>query len=99
MVAAVIVVVIVLVLFVADLRTADQYQRAVVLRLGRFQAIRGPGFYWIIPAIEWQLTLDIRTVTATVEQQETITKDNVPVKINAVVCGIASSTRRRRCLK
>jgi regulator of protease activity HflC (stomatin/prohibitin superfamily) len=67
------------------LRVADQYQRAVVLRLGRFQAIRGPGLYWIIPGFEWQFTVDIRTVTAAVEQQETITKDNVPVKINAVV--------------
>jgi regulator of protease activity HflC (stomatin/prohibitin superfamily) len=85
MISAVIVIVIVIVLFVAGLRIADQYQRAVVLRLGRFQAIRGPGLYWIIPALEWQLTVDIRTVTATVEQQETITKDNVPVKINAVV--------------
>jgi regulator of protease activity HflC (stomatin/prohibitin superfamily) len=73
------------VLLVAGLRIAEQYQRAVVLRLGRFQAIRGPGLYWIIPALEWQFTVDIRTVTAAVEQQETITKDNVPVKINAVV--------------
>jgi regulator of protease activity HflC (stomatin/prohibitin superfamily) len=69
----------------AGLRVANQYQRAVVLRLGRFQSIRGPGLYWIIPVIEWQFTVDIRTVTAAVEQQETITKDNVPVKINAVV--------------
>jgi regulator of protease activity HflC (stomatin/prohibitin superfamily) len=74
-----------IVLLVAGLRIAEQYQRAVVLRLGRFQAIRGPGLYWIIPALEWQFTVDIRTVTAAVEQQETITKDNVPVKINAVV--------------
>jgi len=70
---------------ISGLRVANQYQRAVVLRLGRFQAIRGPGLYWIIPLVEWQFTVDIRTVTAAVEQQETITKDNVPVKINAVV--------------
>jgi regulator of protease activity HflC (stomatin/prohibitin superfamily) len=69
----------------AGLRIANQYQRAVVLRLGRFESIRGPGLYWIIPVVEWQFTVDIRTVTAAVEQQETITKDNVPVKINAVV--------------
>ena len=75
----------VLVLFLASLRIANQYQRAVVLRLGRFQDIRGPGLYWIIPLLERPLTVDIRTVTAAVEQQETITKDNVPVKINAVV--------------
>ena len=69
----------------SGLRIANQYQRAVVLRLGRYQAIRGPGLYWIIPVLEWQFTIDIRTVTAAVEQQETITKDNVPIKINAVV--------------
>jgi regulator of protease activity HflC (stomatin/prohibitin superfamily) len=74
-----------LLVLVSGLRIANQYQRAVVLRLGRFQDIRGPGLYWIIPAIEWTITVDIRTVTAAVEQQETITKDNVPVKINAVV--------------
>jgi regulator of protease activity HflC (stomatin/prohibitin superfamily) len=79
------VLVLVLVLLVASIRIANQYQRAVVLRLGRFQDIRGPGLYWIIPVLERPLTVDIRTVTAAVEQQETITKDNVPVKINAVV--------------
>jgi regulator of protease activity HflC (stomatin/prohibitin superfamily) len=69
----------------SGLRVANQYQRAVVLRLGTFQSIRGPGLYWLIPLIEWQFRVDIRTVTAAVEEQETITKDNVPVKINAVV--------------
>jgi regulator of protease activity HflC (stomatin/prohibitin superfamily) len=77
---------IVLVLFVlAGLRIADQYQRAVVLRLGRYQSTRGPGLYWLIPLIDQQRKVDIRTVTAAVEQQETITKDNVPIKVNAVV--------------
>ena len=66
-------------------RIANQYQRAVVFRLGRYQALRGPGPYWLIPLAEWQRRVDLRTVTAAVEQQETITKDNVPVKINAVV--------------
>lgn len=84
MTPSVIVVVLVLVAL-SGLRIANQYQRAVILRLGRFQGIRGPGLYWIIPLVEWQFTMDIRTVTAAVEQQETITKDNVPVKINAVV--------------
>jgi regulator of protease activity HflC (stomatin/prohibitin superfamily) len=84
-VAVLIAVIVGALILVTGVRIADQYQRAVVLRLGRFQAIRGPGLYWIIPLIEWQLTVDIRTVTAAVEQQETITKDNVPVKINAVV--------------
>jgi regulator of protease activity HflC (stomatin/prohibitin superfamily) len=81
----VLIIILVGIFIIFGLRIADQYQRAVVFRLGRYQATRGPGLYWIIPLIEWQQTLDIRVVTAAVEQQETITKDNVPVKINAVV--------------
>jgi regulator of protease activity HflC (stomatin/prohibitin superfamily) len=46
---------------------------------------RGPGLYWIIPLIEGQQTVDLPINTAAVEQQETITKDNVPIKVNAVV--------------
>jgi regulator of protease activity HflC (stomatin/prohibitin superfamily) len=72
-------------LVLLGMRIANQYQRAVVFRLGRFQTIRGPGLYWLIPLIEWQTTVDLRTITAAVEQQETITKDNVPIKVNAVV--------------
>jgi regulator of protease activity HflC (stomatin/prohibitin superfamily) len=78
-----------LVVFVAiaivGLRIANQYQRAVVFRLGKLQGLRGPGLYWIIPAIEWQRTIDIRTITTSVDQQETITKDNVPVKVTVVI--------------
>jgi regulator of protease activity HflC (stomatin/prohibitin superfamily) len=77
--------VIVVALVFAGFRIATQYQRAVVFRLGRLRGIRGPGLYWIIPAIEWQRTVDIRTVTASVDQQETITRDNVPVKVTVVI--------------
>jgi regulator of protease activity HflC (stomatin/prohibitin superfamily) len=69
----------------AGLRIADQYVRGVVFRLGRYQATKGPGLYWIIPLIEWQRRIDLRINTAAVEEQETITKDNVPIKVNAVV--------------
>jgi regulator of protease activity HflC (stomatin/prohibitin superfamily) len=69
----------------AGLRIANQYERAVVFRLGRYHATRGPGLYWIIPAIDRQATVDLRVNTAAVEEQETITKDNVPIKVNAVV--------------
>ena len=80
-----IIVVVIVVVGLAGLRIANQYERAVVFRLGRYQSSRGPGLYWIIPLIEWQTTVDMRTLTAAVEQQETITKDNVPIKVNAVV--------------
>lgn len=66
-------------------RIANQYQRAVVFRLGKLRGIRGPGLYWIIPFVEWRRTVDIRTITASVEKQETITKDNVPVKVTVVI--------------
>jgi regulator of protease activity HflC (stomatin/prohibitin superfamily) len=69
----------------AGVRVANQYERGVVFRLGRLQGIRGPGLYWLIPVFEWQKLVDLRTITASVQQQETITKDNVPVKITAVV--------------
>jgi regulator of protease activity HflC (stomatin/prohibitin superfamily) len=69
----------------SGVRIADQYQRAVVLRLGRYNATRGPGLYWLIPIVEQQRMVDIRTITAAIEEQETITKDNVPIKVNAVV--------------
>jgi regulator of protease activity HflC (stomatin/prohibitin superfamily) len=73
------------VIALAGLRISNQYERAVVFRLGRYQATRGPGLYWIIPLIEWRRSVDLRINTAAVEEQETITKDNVPIKINAVV--------------
>ena len=69
----------------SGLRIAQEYQRAVVFRLGRFQAIRGPGLYYLLPLFEWQRTLDMRTVTVNVEPQETITKDSVTIKVNAVL--------------
>jgi regulator of protease activity HflC (stomatin/prohibitin superfamily) len=73
------------VFIILGLRIAQEYQRAIVFRLGRFKSIKGPGLYWIIPIIERQRTIDIRTNTVTLEQQETITKDSVTIKVNAVL--------------
>jgi regulator of protease activity HflC (stomatin/prohibitin superfamily) len=72
-------------LVLSGIRVANQYERAVVFRLGRYRTTRGPGLYWLIPLIEWQRKVDMRILTADVEEQETITKDNVPIKVNAVV--------------
>lgn len=72
-------------LFISGLRVAQEYQRAIVFRLGRFQKVKGPGLYWIIPFFERQQTVDIRTKTVDLEQQETITKDSVTIKVNAVL--------------
>jgi len=76
---------IVFILF-TGLRIAQEYQRGVVFRLGRYNGLRGPGLYWVIPlGIERAITIDIRTRTVSAEQQETITRDSVTVKLNAVL--------------
>jgi len=72
-------------LALSGVRVAQEYERAIVFRLGRYQRIAGPGMYWIFPAAEWQRKVDVRTVTVAVERQETITEDSVTVKIDAVV--------------
>jgi regulator of protease activity HflC (stomatin/prohibitin superfamily) len=76
---------IIIAILLSGLRIAQEYQRAIVFRLGRFQSIKGPGLYWIIPFIEKQQRVDIRTKTVDLEQQETITKDSVTIKVNAVL--------------
>ncbi|HMB56786.1 MAG TPA: slipin family protein [Arenimonas sp.] len=74
-----------IVIAVSGFRICQEYQRAVVFRLGRFQAVRGPGWYWNIPLIEWQRRLDMRTCTVDIEQQETVSRDSVTIKVNAVL--------------
>ena len=75
-----------LVIFLSGIRIAQEYQRGVLFRLGRYVGLRGPGLYWIIPlGIDRAITIDIRTRTVSAEQQETITRDSVTVKLNAVL--------------
>jgi len=79
-------VLLVIVAGVSGLRVANEYERAVVFRLGRLMGTRGPGLYWLIPfGIETQRKVDLRTMTVDMESQESITKDSVTVKVNAVV--------------
>src|ERR1700681_4644690 len=73
----------VLILLIKSLRVANQYERSVVFRLGKFNRTAGPGLYLVLPFIEWFTKLDLRTITANVEQQEGITRDNVPIKVDA----------------
>ncbi len=73
-------------LFLTGFRIAQQYERALVFRFGRFMAMRGPGLFWIIPlGVDRATKVDMRVFTDGVEQQEAITRDNVPVKVNAVI--------------
>lgn len=76
----------ILFLIIIGLRIAREYERGVIFRLGRYVGIRGPGLYWIIPfGIERSLIIDIRVRTIGAEQQETITRDSVTIKVNAVL--------------
>src|ERR1700733_10166676 len=82
-------VIVLLVLFgivISGIRIAREYERAVVFRLGRFTGLRGPGLFWLIPmGVENETRVDLRIVTNPIEQQETITRDSVTVKVNAVL--------------
>jgi regulator of protease activity HflC (stomatin/prohibitin superfamily) len=69
----------------SGLRVLQQYQRGLVFRLGRYQGTREPGLTWIIPGIDRLMVIDIRVITQDIEPQETMTNDNVPVKVRAVV--------------
>jgi regulator of protease activity HflC (stomatin/prohibitin superfamily) len=75
----------ILAILIKSLRVANQYERSVVFRLGKFNRTAGPGLYLVWPFIEWLTKLDLRTITADVEQQEGITRDNVPIKVDAVI--------------
>lgn len=67
------------------LRIIDQYERGVVLTLGKYSGTRSPGLTWIFIGIQKMTKVDLRITTTDIPQQEVITKDNVPIGINAVV--------------
>jgi regulator of protease activity HflC (stomatin/prohibitin superfamily) len=70
---------------ISGLRIVQQYQRGLHFRLGRYQSTRSPGLTWIIPMIDRLQLVDVRVITQDIEPQETMTIDNVPVKVRAVV--------------
>jgi regulator of protease activity HflC (stomatin/prohibitin superfamily) len=79
------VVVILLFLLSASIRIAREYERGVIFRLGRLHSPpKGPGLFLLIPVIDKMVRVDLRTVTLNIPPQEVITKDNVPVRVNAV---------------
>lgn len=82
---SIIVVVIVLFILFSAIKIVPEYQRLVLLRLGRLVGQRGPGFVLIIPIVDRAIWVDLRTITLDVPAQEVITKDNVTIKVNAVV--------------
>ncbi len=84
MVIVIVVAVIALILAAASVRVLREYERAVVFRLGRLLGQRGPGLILLIPGIDRMVRVSLRTVTLTIPPQDAITRDNVPVRVNAV---------------
>src|SRR6186713_3541728 len=72
-------------LLVSGLTIAREYERAVVFRLGRLVAPRGPGLFYVLPVVEKSRLVDLRTVTVDVPPQDAITRDSVTVKVDAVL--------------
>ena len=73
------------IIIISGLKILREYQRAVVFRLGRMVAPRGPGITYVIPLVEKMVRVDLRTVTMEVPPQDVITRDNVSVKVSAVL--------------
>jgi regulator of protease activity HflC (stomatin/prohibitin superfamily) len=82
----VLVVVVLVVMFLASaIKILSEYERAVIFRLGRIREAKGPGLIIIIPGIDRMVRVDMRTITLDVPPQDVITKDNVSIKVSAVV--------------
>jgi len=69
----------------SGIRVVKEYERGVIFRLGRLVGARGPGLFFVIPILESMNIVDLRTVTYDVPSQEVVTRDNVTVRVNAVV--------------
>jgi len=85
LIALVIIVVVLFMLATAAIKIVQEYERGVIFRLGRLMGARGPGLFFIIPGVESMRKIDLRIITLDVPAQEAITRDNVTVKVNAVV--------------
>jgi regulator of protease activity HflC (stomatin/prohibitin superfamily) len=81
----VIVVIVVLMLIPMTVKVVTEFERGVVLRLGRLVGAKGPGLFLIVPFIDRMTKVDLRVITMDVPSQEVITKDNVTVRVNAVI--------------
>jgi len=81
----IIIVVLGLIILFKAIRVVREYERGVVFRLGRLLRAKGPGLFLLIPFIDRMVKIELRTVTMDVPPQDIITRDNVPVKVNAVV--------------
>jgi len=73
------------VLITSAIKVVQEYERGVIFRLGRVAGVKGPGIIFLIPFIDRMVKIDLRTITLDVPSQEAITRDNVTIKVNAVV--------------
>jgi regulator of protease activity HflC (stomatin/prohibitin superfamily) len=78
-------IIIVVILLVSGIKIIKEYERGVIFRLGRMVSPRGPGIIYVIPAVEKMIRVDLRTVTMDIPPQDVISRDNVSVKVSAVL--------------
>lgn len=79
------VIIILLIILPQAVKITKEYERGVIFRLGRFVGVKGPGLFLIIPFIDKMVKIDLRVITLDVPAQEVITKDNIPIKVDAVL--------------
>ncbi len=84
-VGVIVLVVIAFMLVTSAVKVVQEYERGVIFRLGRLTGAKGPGLFFIIPGIDRMMKIDLRVITLVVDPQEVITRDNVTVKVNAVL--------------
>src|SRR5882724_11574310 len=85
LVALAVVLFLVILFLISAIKVAREYERGIVFRLGRlFPEPKGPGLFVLIPVVDRMVKVDLRTITLKIPPQEVITKDNVPVRVNAV---------------
>src|SRR5213596_1213653 len=85
LVVLVVVLFLVVLFMISAIKVAREYERGIVFRLGRlFPEPKGPGLFLLIPVVDRMVKVDLRTITLNIPPQEVITKDNVPVRVNAV---------------
>src|SRR5579859_2666704 len=81
----IVIILVLIMLTISGLRVVQQYERGVIFILGRLTGAKGPGVFWVPPIITRMIRVDLRIVTLTVPPQEVITRDNVTIKVAAVI--------------
>src|SRR5689334_15343043 len=78
-------IILIIAFLVMSIKVINEYERAVIFRLGRIIGAKGPGLIILIPLVDHMVRIDLRTVTLDVPPQDVISRDNVTIKVNAVV--------------